>query len=174
MSTLKRLCLGVILVCCILAIPYNAISEPSIASLWKARAVDAGSRLESLSAKLELMSGKAQLKDRSPQEKQVMAEVALESAYASHIALEKVVHKVDDKNEYFHLMLSAGDAGLLDFAYVYPKSTNRLLLTSIDSIPKEWSLIFMPPSYQKVQVFSPDGIAFQFDLSDPFAATVIP
>jgi hypothetical protein len=144
----------------------EAVAEPSVAMLWKARALEAGNKLKGLQGQLERIPS-AQWTSKSAAF--VKCQVMLESAYASHIALEDIVHKTDQDMEFFHLMLGAGkDNGLFDLVYVYLR--DQLVATRIDLLPKGWRLLYI--GGQSVQLLLPEGCIFHFHLREPFAAQV--
>jgi len=140
----------------------------SISTIWKARAIEAGKKLELLQAKLKkIPEGQWDSKEA----KFARCEAMLESAYALHVAMEDVVHKVDGKVEVFHIVLSGGDEGAFDIAYLYSSPGTDLVATRIDKLTRGWQLFFLTPG--SVQVNVPNSCVFNFELNRPFTASVL-
>jgi len=143
-------------------------SAQSISTLWKARGLDAGRELERIQEKLKSISEKDWNSESASRTK---CEAMLESAFALHVIEEKVVRKSEGSNDFYHLILSGGESGAFDIAYVYEKQSREPLASRIDRLPKDWHLLFLLPG--KVQVIVPKGCVFQFDLKDPFSPQVL-
>ena len=159
-----RILVSLFLLC---GIPSLGIAQTS-STTWKARAFKAGEKLKLLESKLK---GIPESQWDSKEAKFTKCEVMLESAYALHVTMEDVVHKVDNNVEAFHIVLSGGDAGAFDIAYLLSMPSQEPIATRIDRLPKGWQLFFLAPGF--VQVNVPNACVFNFELNRPFTASVL-
>ena len=144
----------------------QASAQPSAALMWKARALEAGNTLKVLQGKLAKIPHDQW---NSKEAMRVKCEVMLESAYASHIALEDIAHKTEGDLDFFRLILSGGEErGLFDLVYIYGRG--MLLTTRIDLLPRGWKLFLLRSN--AVELLLPEGCVFHFDLNDPYSAKV--
>jgi hypothetical protein len=141
-----------------------------MATRFKARATEAGEKIEILGALLEKTPDN-EWNSRSAVH--ARCQVMLELAYASFVTGEEIVHKSDKQFEYFHVALGGGEE-LFDMVYVYSLS-GGFISSRIDSLPKGWKSVFLESG--KVLIVLPgdteDRCMFEFDLVDPFAAKVV-
>ncbi|MDA8339002.1 MAG: hypothetical protein M0Z70_06860 [Nitrospiraceae bacterium] len=152
----------------LLFISSPAFSQP-ISTLWKARALEAGEKLKKLEIELKKIPAKEQEK-KTPRYRKLMCGIMLEAAYAMHIAAPEVVYKTDEKHEFYHIVLSAGE-DVFDLVYVYTED-GKHVATRIDRLPKKWQLIMAPFFPEGLSLLIPDGCVIVFNLKDPFLSTV--
>lgn len=153
-------------------------ATPSIRTLWKARALEAGDKLE------HPVVGEP----HSPQRLEHM----LDFAYLMHAAMPESVHTSYANNgDAFHLILNA-DGQSFDIVYLY-EANGELVGTRIDSLPKGWNVLVSQPlpalntliemrrarvgikNLPKPQalLIGADGGKLVFDMVDPFNAFVL-
>ena len=137
---------------------------------WELRGKIAASKLNDLI--IELESLKMPHKDRDQDEqtiKRIMAQIALESAYAHHKKLpETVREKVEDGLE-CHLILNAAERGMFDLVYVYSDSGD-LLSANLENIPANWKVRLPTEEYPVMFVTTHQDTIYTFNLKQPFEA----
>ena len=149
--------------------PNYVLADPTIALLWKARALEARDKTDVLSAKLKKVPWE------SKEAGKLKCETLIEFAYMSHIALEDVVHKKEpDGAEVFHFILNGGqEEGLFDLVYVY-ESNGALHSTRIDLLPKNWHITFLPGIAGTFALRLADNrCLFFFNLNNPFEVRLL-
>jgi hypothetical protein len=164
-SLLQRLVLLNFVLCGLAA---DAVAR-SPATIWKARALEAGDKVKSLHTRLEKVPD---AEWNSPEANYTKCSAMLESAYSLHLTQERIVHKTGTNGETFYILLSGGDAGTFGIGYVYSK-VGELVASRIDGLPTGWHLDFVVGAPNLVAVKEPEVCTFIFHLSDPFKATVL-
>ena len=109
---------------------YSTAFAQDIDLLWKARALQAGEKLEKL--------GK-----ESNDSIKLRLEIMLESAYGAILAMPEVAAKKTNKIYAYHLIMNYGEDGLLDVVYTYDVNTYEYLGVRIDRIPKNRGALMM-------------------------------
>ncbi len=146
--------------------PLQAAHAQSPSTLWKARALEAAEKIESLSKKIEKMKGESL---NSPEGRKFRCESLMEVAYASHLnpLLESIVHKIEGGIDFFKILLNAGeDSGFFDLTYVYEKDVHKA--TKVMSIPKQWEVIIPAGKKDIAFVLVPDFCTIAISFSNPF------
>ncbi len=139
-------------------------------TLWKARGLEAAEKLEAITPRMSS-------KDKSDA-KRATWEGLLEAAYALHVARPEVVRKVTGKNEAFHLILSAGEAGLLDVVYLYSPKTGENHGLRVDRLPTGWQVLLIKDALSNGMIgITPDegagGVLLLFSIDRPLEASVV-
>lgn len=151
----------------LLSFPRFSFSEPSIAMLWKARALEANSKLDIIRSKIENLRSK---KLNAREEWETKCEAMMETAYAAHINLEKMVHQKGSDAEVFHLILNEGkESGVFDLIYQY-RPDGSYSMTFINSIPKGWYVGFLKPD--SISLYT-EQCLFDFHIYKPFEGRLI-
>ena len=147
-------------------IAISPVQAQSPSTLWKARALEAAEKIESLSKKIEKMKGESL---NSPEGRKFRCESLMEVAYASHLnpLLESIVHKIEGGIDFFKILLNAGeDSGFFDLTYVYEKDVHKA--TKLMSIPKQWEVIIPAGKKDIAFVVVPDFCTIAISFSNPF------
>jgi hypothetical protein len=147
-----------------------ASAEPSAATLWKARGLEAIEKLERMKKESKVItSGKR----RTAFETQFALEVAY-SMHADPVAT-KVVHKVESEGkEAFHVFLGSKTGHAFDLVYLYEHG--KLLGARIDSLPEDWRVVFIADSSDNssfVVAAEGDGGGILFWVTNPLNAAVL-
>jgi hypothetical protein len=118
------------------AAPVN--SQLNAPQLWKAKALEAGEKLQTLQKRLHA------LRERwnSQQANEAKCEAMLETAFAMHLTHESIAHKVLRSGWHaFKIILNGGEQGLFDLTYIYDPATWNLTPVEVLSLPHAWELI---------------------------------
>jgi hypothetical protein len=148
------------------AIPSEGFAAPSVAMLWKARALEAIDASKRVASSEPGSTGRYKL----------MIEMAF-MLHAAGAKQEQVVHQKDKNGEYFHIMLNGDADGMFDLVYVYSPS-GVLTATRVDALPRHWSLLWMHQGEfagafaGKLVVGTTGSRVICFDLVDPFSPDV--
>jgi hypothetical protein len=106
--------------------------------LWKARALEAGEKLQALSRKLEALRDRWNTREAN----ELKCEIMLESAFALHLTHESIAHKILKSGRHaFKIVLNGGDQGLFDLTYIYDPATWSLVSMEVLSLPRAWEVI---------------------------------
>ncbi len=97
----------------------------------------------------------------------------LTTAFVLHLSKPELVHKANDRAEFFHVSISASaaknkDAPVFDLAYVYDRRTSELVGARVTRLPDKWILAFLESD--KILVHEPAGCVYELDVKQPFAA----
>jgi hypothetical protein len=153
-------------------------ASQSVPQLWKARALEAGEKLQALRRKLE------QFRDRwnSQEANDLKCESLLESAFALHLTHESIAHKILKSDRHaFKIVLNGGDQGLFDLTYMYDPPNWTLVSMEILALPRAWEVIHPRElkSAGGVMLLVRDKAdadprcVFGFSQDDPFLAHVV-
>lgn len=115
-----------------------ATAQVSAPQLWKARALEAAEKLETLRSKV------LSLQDRwhSQEANETKCEAMLESAFLLHLTHESSAHKVLENGKHgFKIILNGGDQGLFDLTYFYDPKTWSLTSARVLLLPQAWELV---------------------------------
>jgi len=152
----------------------QSMGAPSIASLWKARALDALDRLQVLQKERDAYEKRGTAVN-SPEFRRLTFQAMIELAYAAHLDLKVApfVHDTKGKDRAnFHLLLKpAGGTMGLDLIYTYVDG--KLFGAGILQLPENWKVVF-PKGKNQILITDEkaEPLWFLFDLDDPLAARV--
>lgn len=105
--------------------------------LWKARALEAGGNLKTLTTMLQALDGEA----HAARVNDLKCEAMLEAAFARHADQPSVVHKVLDSGMHvFKIVLSGGEQGTFDLSYFYDPEGSKPIAVQVLSLPASWRL----------------------------------
>ncbi len=150
-----------------------ASAESLVSLLWEARGVEAVHQANAIGIELSWLQGQKRVNR--------LCELMLEQAFAMHQStntMGQMVQKESRDFKHFHVLLT-DTSGLFDIQYMYAHS-GTLVTTKIDQLPKGWTILHQILKPNKIQVSMPDvtpelpGCIFEFDVSDPFSAKVLP
>jgi hypothetical protein len=135
-----------------------------IDQLWKARALQASQNLEKL------------IKKDKGDSLKLRVERMVEQAYVLIVASPDVTVLKTPTTIIYHLLLSYGDDGWLDVAYLYDAKTYKLSGVRVDRLPKNRGILISQQNQISdfitiVNYVSKEPMVM-FSKSDPFKATV--
>lgn len=145
--------------------------------LWKARALEAGEKLEALGQKLETFRERWKTEEAN----ETKCEAMLEAAFVLHLTNESMVHKVLARGHVFKIILNGGEQGFFDLSYVYDPEGWRITAMSILSLPREWEAVY-PVEARKLNAMlllvkdkgnAAPRCVFAFSQEAPFLAHVL-
>ena len=142
----------------------------SVQFLWETRGTIAESKLNDLIIQLESL--KMPHGDSSQDEetvKRIIAQMALESAYAHHKKLRESVQRKIEGGLEFHLILNAAEKGLFDLVYVYSDSGD-LQSAHLEKLPTGWKVRLPTEEYPVMFVTTHQDTIYTFNLKQPFEA----
>lgn len=150
----------------------SVLAEPTIKNMWMAKALEAVDKAK------EIQEARSKLKP-GPERDRASYQTMIEFAFALHLQKDANLVQTSDSNEFFHVLLKAGEKeGLFDLVYSYPagaKAGTPAIGARIDRLPAGWQIIFVPtdskPPTIMVLTKNP-GAYLLFSVTDPFSYEV--
>lgn len=165
---MKKIIIALFILCC-----FSIAFAQDVDLLWKARGLQALENLEKIEKQI-----KPEKKMQKDDFEKLKHEAMLESAYAMIIGYPDITVKKTPILAAYHLILSYGDDGVLDVAYLYDIKTYQYMGMRIDKTPKNRGVIFLQENqYCDLITISnyddPKEPMLIFSKRDPFKAMVV-
>jgi hypothetical protein len=162
-----HLVLGLVL--CLISEAQTQQRTISVATLWKAHGLESIERIKKIRSDVEKVK-------ESREKNELALKLLIEFAFASHVGgeLEKIVHKITEGTETFHLLIQSESKELLDVAYIYDVNGD-FIGARLDKLPSNWRVLLNVEG--KIFVDTNDlkkpMLGILFDLNEPFKTTVL-
>lgn len=161
---------GAVILWGVLAISASAGGE--LDRQWKARALQAVEKIDSLSKAME-----------KKQDPELLYSAMIEMAYANFLSpdLKSVVHKKTSVTNAYHLFFRLPESDsthdFLDIVYLYDVKTEEFLGVRVDRLPSYWSINPSFPQRENLIAFShhtsPTAPSLIFSKTNPFDYLVL-
>lgn len=132
--------------------------------LWKARALQAIEKMETLGEKI-----------KKEDSQRLRYEILIEFAYSNIIATPEMCVYRNDAVTTYHLIMHFGEDGLLDVLYNFDVKSEKLVTVSIDLLPKNRRVVMYSGEESYFYIFNrtdPNEPMIKFSKTNPFGTTV--
>lgn len=149
----------------VLLVVSAARAEPTIAMQWKARGLEAISKIDSLKKRLD--SAKA-----GSREARILAsQIQLEWVFVVHVdpKLEAKAHSISGARETFHFIMNGGGT-VFDLLFIYEK--RKVIGTRLDNLPPGWQVFLSTSEPTLLLVMRDEAAPIAIDLSEPLESIV--